>query len=51
MAAFEYITFTSGLALFLLACLAWFVVLVGSVALVAFVYWLRDLWRRYRARD
>lgn len=45
-ADFEYITGTTGLALFLLACLWWFVILVGSVAAVAAVYAVREWWRK-----
>ena len=43
---FAYITGTTGLALGLLAFLAWFVILAGSCALVAAVYAVRDWWRK-----
>ncbi|UYL87672.1 membrane protein [Arthrobacter phage VResidence] len=42
----EFMTGLAAPVLFLLGVLYCFVILVGSVALVALVYWLRDLWKK-----
>lgn len=42
----EYITGVAAPILFFLGIGLWFLILVGSVALVALVYGLRDAWKR-----
>ncbi|UVK63586.1 membrane protein [Arthrobacter phage Janeemi] len=40
----DYMTGVAAPVLFLLGVLSWAVILVGSVAAVAAVYWLRERW-------
>jgi hypothetical protein len=42
----EYITGLAAPVLFWLAVLAWFLILVGSVAAVALVYMIREWWAK-----
>lgn len=42
----EFIVGVAAPLLFLIAVVAWFLILVGSVAAVALVYWIRDTWKK-----